>query len=89
MGLLTGALFIGWKRARDREHRLERASAAQNEELQELMAAVFCCQCWLKTDRVTSAEERCSWGRRTSPDVQRADGFAAQSVINGATALKL
>jgi hypothetical protein len=45
MGLLTGALFIGWRRARGRERRLERAYAAQNEELQELMAAVFCCQC--------------------------------------------
>lgn len=89
MGLLTGALFIGWRRARGRERRLERAYAAQNEELQELMAAVFCCQCWLKTDRVTSAEERCSGGGRTSPDVQRADGFAARSVINGATALEL
>jgi hypothetical protein len=45
MGLLTGALFIGWRRARGRERRLERAYADQHEELQELMAAVFCCQC--------------------------------------------
>ena len=45
MGLLTGALFIGWRRARGRERRLERAYADQCEELQELMAAVFCCEC--------------------------------------------
>jgi hypothetical protein len=89
MGLLTGALFIGWRRARGRERRLERAYAAQNEELQELMAAVFCCQLWLKTERVTSGEERCSEGTCTFPDVQRADGFAARSMINAVTALKL
>lgn len=45
MGFLTGALFIGWRRARGRERRLARAYEAQQEEFEALMAELFCCQC--------------------------------------------
>ena len=45
MGFLTGALFIGWRRARSRERRLGRALDDAEEELRWLWAERFCCEC--------------------------------------------
>ena len=45
MGLLTGALFVGWRAARHREKKLGRAINDQNEAIEDLMAELFCCDC--------------------------------------------
>lgn len=45
MGFLTGALFIGWRRARARERRLDRQLDAAEAELRDLWAERFCCEC--------------------------------------------
>lgn len=45
MGFLTGALFVGWRHARGRERTLGRAIRRQNEEVEELLAELFCCEC--------------------------------------------